>query len=272
MKCERLFVFCLLIASCVFAQELDATKERVWSDKTGKHKVLAVFVKQTDTQVSLRKRDGKTKTLPIAALCQKDQDFLAALKGTSQPSEASPFFGEDDPPEASPRTPNPRVPTGSRSAFRKPAADSGDFNRIRLAPNGWSYKPIAIKAEMQKIKKVTVPYGASQRGGVCIVSPNGKWAAVSVAASDSGLETAVVNLVDGKINKTVSFTKGTSVVAIHDGGSHLAIRLRDQKSSRTQLQVVSLEGDVVFETDLKLTGFHAETVTFIGEELSLIHI
>lgn len=59
----------------------ESTEEyRTFVDSTGKFKVEAVFVKLEDGKVTIRKRDGETKTLPLDKLSEEDQEFIKNLK------------------------------------------------------------------------------------------------------------------------------------------------------------------------------------------------
>ena len=60
---------------------------RTWTDATGKFSVEAEFVSTDGEQVTLKKSDGSTITLPITKLSAADQEHVAAL--THQDSSAA---------------------------------------------------------------------------------------------------------------------------------------------------------------------------------------
>lgn len=59
-----------------------AKTERVWTDLSGDHKIKATFVSKTEDEVTLRMEAGYEKTLPIAKLCEEDQELLSKVKAT----------------------------------------------------------------------------------------------------------------------------------------------------------------------------------------------
>ena len=64
-------------SSPAFSQEGES---RVWTDKSGKHKVTAVLVAQEGSKVKLLREDGKTTVLTIDKLSEEDQAYLKSLK------------------------------------------------------------------------------------------------------------------------------------------------------------------------------------------------
>ncbi len=57
-------------------QEAAVTLVRTWRDATGKHSVEATFVSKTETEITLRKPDGKVVTLQLAKLSKEDLKWL----------------------------------------------------------------------------------------------------------------------------------------------------------------------------------------------------
>ena len=51
-------------------------ESRTWHDKSGKFSVEAKFVKQDGSNVTLKKSDGKTITVPADCLSEEDVDYL----------------------------------------------------------------------------------------------------------------------------------------------------------------------------------------------------
>lgn len=60
---------------------------RTFTDITGKFKVKAKIVKQTDKQVTLLTEQGKEVTLPIARLSETDQEFVRSIANPKNPFE-----------------------------------------------------------------------------------------------------------------------------------------------------------------------------------------
>jgi ribosomal protein L11 len=60
---------------------------RTFTDSTGKFKVKATIVKQTDTQVTLLTDKGKEVTLPLSKLSAADQEFLRSNANAKNPFE-----------------------------------------------------------------------------------------------------------------------------------------------------------------------------------------
>jgi hypothetical protein len=52
------------------------TRFRTWTDASGEFKVEAILVKATEDSVTLRRKDGKVITIPVARLCEEDQELL----------------------------------------------------------------------------------------------------------------------------------------------------------------------------------------------------
>jgi len=64
---------------------VDLTKaSREWSDASGEHKIKATFVSKTDEEVTLRMEAGYEKTIPIAKLCEEDQELLSKVKAPTE--------------------------------------------------------------------------------------------------------------------------------------------------------------------------------------------
>lgn len=74
------------IVCCFFAISSVHAESRTWKDKTGKHSIEAELVKVTDTQVTLKRADGKTTTLPISKLSKADREFLKQSNAKTKPA------------------------------------------------------------------------------------------------------------------------------------------------------------------------------------------
>ncbi len=67
------------IACSCYSQDAEPT-DRTWTDKSGKHKIVAAFEKLEDGKVFLkRKNNGKTISLQLAKLCKDDQDVVKRI-------------------------------------------------------------------------------------------------------------------------------------------------------------------------------------------------
>lgn len=56
------------------------TQYRIWTDATGKHKIKAVFTGTAFGKVKLRRKNGKTVTVPLDKLSEDDQRWVATQK------------------------------------------------------------------------------------------------------------------------------------------------------------------------------------------------
>lgn len=68
-----------------------AEETRTWRDRSGKFEVKAALERVRDDKVVLKKPDGKTLTVPLDKLSQKDRDYVKNL------SSENPFAEDDDP-------------------------------------------------------------------------------------------------------------------------------------------------------------------------------
>ena len=59
------------------AEIAEISDKRIWNDATGAFSLEAEFVKVEDGNVTLKKTDGKTITIPLDKLSQEDRDFVA---------------------------------------------------------------------------------------------------------------------------------------------------------------------------------------------------
>ena len=65
----------------------DANESRVFTDKTGKHKVSATFVKLDGNNVTLLKEDGSNVDLPLDKLCEEDQAYVKKAADEEQAAD-----------------------------------------------------------------------------------------------------------------------------------------------------------------------------------------
>ncbi|QDU91410.1 hypothetical protein Pla175_48330 [Pirellulimonas nuda] len=56
-----------------------AAEPRQWSDASGRFSVTATFVSEADGVVTLRKQSGDAINVPVAKLCEADQNYLAGV-------------------------------------------------------------------------------------------------------------------------------------------------------------------------------------------------
>lgn len=75
--------------------------KRTWKDSTGKFKIEATLVDQTETHVVLKKADGREVKVPITRLSADDHKFLRSLSDEPESEPADPFAGgKQAPPQA----------------------------------------------------------------------------------------------------------------------------------------------------------------------------
>ena len=53
---------------------------RAWSDASGGFSIEAEYVRMVQARVTLKTRDGRFVTVPLAKLSSKDQDYVRAKK------------------------------------------------------------------------------------------------------------------------------------------------------------------------------------------------
>ena len=60
---------------------------RTWHDSTRTFKVEAQFVKFENDKVTIRRKDGRVIALPLAKLCEEDQEFVKKQSQAVNPFE-----------------------------------------------------------------------------------------------------------------------------------------------------------------------------------------
>ncbi|MDA7528113.1 SHD1 domain-containing protein, partial [bacterium] len=65
-----------------------APQMRTWSDTTGQFKIEATFIELKGDSITLKRKDGKVISLPIAKLSEPDQKHI---KEMAQPKAVNPF-------------------------------------------------------------------------------------------------------------------------------------------------------------------------------------
>ena len=128
-----------LVASVILALSLvgsaaawaEPPEPRLWSDSTGKFRVLATLHARTDTSVMLHTADGREISVPVDRLSEKDQGYLAAL---DEPSD-NPFGGGRplDPRSGKPKADAPS-PTSTAVKNVSSAAVKRADNPLRSSP------------------------------------------------------------------------------------------------------------------------------------------
>lgn len=103
---------------------LAAPAARKWRDKSGKFEMEAVLLEKTDKEVTLKKADGTTVTVPLDRLSDGDREFLQKEEAAPAARRAAPM----------PPPPRPRFPatTGSPAENGSPLADDGKV--VKLEP------------------------------------------------------------------------------------------------------------------------------------------
>jgi hypothetical protein len=74
-----LLLTCVLAASPGWSQEPQPSAVRTWKDDTGMFTIEATFVSSAGGQVTLRRTDGRTLTIPLTKLCVADRKVVATL-------------------------------------------------------------------------------------------------------------------------------------------------------------------------------------------------
>lgn len=116
---SSLLILPILALVCLCGAEPLIAQERVWTDKSGVHKLTAEFVKVEEGDVFLRRPDGETIALALSKLSIDDQnyvrDLLAPGNGTeptteppvTQPPVTQPPVTVTEPPKTEPRPTQP---------------------------------------------------------------------------------------------------------------------------------------------------------------------
>jgi hypothetical protein len=79
---------------------------RIWTDKTGTHKVEGEFVKLSDGNVDIRRDDGKLVRIPLDKLSEDDQKFVQKTAKTSGDETPFAVVNDEQKPTAKPAAKN----------------------------------------------------------------------------------------------------------------------------------------------------------------------
>ena len=61
---------------------IDPERPRLWTDSSGEHQTVGIFVRSDDNQVTLRLSDGRERKLPLDKLSELDQRYISELQGS----------------------------------------------------------------------------------------------------------------------------------------------------------------------------------------------
>ncbi|MDO5567429.1 MAG: SHD1 domain-containing protein, partial [Planctomycetia bacterium] len=103
------------------------TEYRVWKDKSERFSVEAVLVEQDSQRVKLKRKDGRTLSLPIARLSQKDQDFLK-----EQSENPFAIAEKEEASKASSTAASPSAPAASQETAKTESTAKGAVDPARL--------------------------------------------------------------------------------------------------------------------------------------------
>lgn len=234
-----LFVILVFPIATANAQSQDV---RTWTDSTGKHKVNAKLIAQTDKEITLEKPDGSKVTLPLDKLSQADRDFLRTLPDQTEP-EVDPFSGGQPVEElggARRRVRDPKNPpdvTTSDNADDKSNSAQGPVSAMEpkhkprsvtfSSASQWTYQPSAVAVPAARSKaKVTWPSPLFPAGHHQIketqFSANGRVLLVHTWSGGVNFLT-VVDLVAGKVIGQERLPQRSDVkIAISPSGTRIA--------------------------------------------------
>ncbi len=95
---------------------ISAARGREWTDSAGKHKTEAEFVSAENGVVTLKKPDGQTIHVPLAKLCQADQDYIKSQPAPNAGGSAAENPFAEDPAKAATEKPTRPKPAGGKGA------------------------------------------------------------------------------------------------------------------------------------------------------------
>ena len=111
---SSLLILPILALVCLCGAEPLIAQERVWTDKSGVHKLTAEFVKVEEGDVFLRRPDGETIALALSKLSIDDQNYVRDLlapgngtEPTTEPPVTQPPVTVTEPPKTEPRPTQP---------------------------------------------------------------------------------------------------------------------------------------------------------------------
>lgn len=206
-------------------------KGRVWTDSSRQFKVFAALVEQTETHVSLQKKDGLIKSVPINILSQQDREYLVALKNANNIPPDSPFFGGDDV--------NPDPPT---KAFDRAQS-------IKLAAADWTYQPVARNAPATQVKEVFIAAGGFASGARFKVSQNRKFALIG-AENHGRRGYTTLNVADLAAGESLASHDiegdGVFIGDVDNQGNVVIGPGAFSRENNTTVRVIDLQGNTLF--------------------------
>ena len=136
---SSLLILPILALVCLCGAEPLIAQERVWTDKSGVHKLTAEFVKVEEGDVFLRRPDGETIALALSKLSIDDQNYVRDLlapgngtEPTTEPPVTQPPVTE--PPVTEPPVTQPPVTQPPVTVTEPPKTEPRPTQPIRRAP------------------------------------------------------------------------------------------------------------------------------------------
>lgn len=226
-------------ATSITTANTTSSPMRQWADSTGKFKIQAKILSQTDDTVELEKSDGLVIKLPVNKLSKGDQAYLKELIGESNTD--NPFAGgvmkaDDSQPRKNSPTTKPAVAI-AHVAATKPAATQ---NRRTLTDNGWRYQSTSPRENADALSPDTINLPASDskhafhnRVSVAISIDKAKMAVGRTNPFDDDTELFVVDLQARNAGAVAKVAiKDSGVFAVSPDGN-VVVTHRKSRGSKT---------------------------------------
>ena len=212
-----------------------ATSEtiRTWSDASGKYRVEAKLIKETDDLVYLERKDGKSLKIPISKLSDADQNFLKDRKKKADAD--NPFMVVDS---GSPKKAASTSTAAVSSSGRPVALDfSHPLKEVsRVTELGWGPASVAISPD----KKFLVIGRKGSEVSICDVK-TGQILRSSGRMDHMGNITAAGFAPDGK---SLILGGDRGVIEIYSIGNKGKLKLENQFSPHSkEVRTISFSAD-----------------------------
>ena len=236
------------------AVRAESGESRTWTDRTGKFRIEAEFVGETDGVVTLRKEDGEEIEVPLDKLSAADkravEEAKAAMeenpfesKAKGRTNEEDPFATKKKPAEGAAKG-KPRSAATARNRSSAAADDDGataapreveiDWSAAELVAPGsddtWTIDPGTPPEALAKPRTVALPGKSNFFEGLVplAVSGDGTKAAVGYLLGEpkpaGTCRVVIADLAKGKATPVATTTGQVAPFALHDDGEHLLSR------------------------------------------------
>ncbi len=201
-----------------------AAKARTWTDSTGKFKIDAQLVEFKDDQVTLRRTDGKTISLPLNRLSQQDQQFVKTSQ--AKPEAENPFAVEDESPGAKTVASAEPGAADVNGALRKSDWSSAQILNVQ-APDAWNVTPDPAPASPALSKRgfAISPTAFFEDVKYLLFDPAGAKAYVGLVDEPPGKvqqsRLEVCDLAKGKSLGSIPLPNGVGPLDVQPGGKRL---------------------------------------------------